>query len=521
METKKLALIGCGIAAVPILEAAQKMSVETHCFALAINPQTEGLFNFHHRVDYLDIETLLTKCTEIGVHGIIATSENTTASVAELTTRMGLPGNRFDGNFTAGNKYLQRQAATNAQYFKQPQFGYYGEVELSLPLMVKTTESSGKKGVRFAENEQDYKAALGELTTEFPNGKILIEQVLMGGVEYSIECLSYRGEHQIVQVTQKDSSGPPYFVELGHHQPGKMDPEARKNLDLAIPEILDLTGVQNSLSHVEVKVINGEIYFIELGARAGGDRIADTLLGLSNDCDYFRSAVEIALGEFTFHACTTHSYSGIYFLCAQTAYLKPLFDFAKGKEWCRELSVPTHDLQIKYGNDDSGTSGYLIYQSDHKITLRDVPFEASRINGHKDVLALLIEFNQKIKREISHDELVSGMQRFIDDGNVVAIVYDNVILAMMNVYCRFKETKEAYINNVEVAPDYQGFGLSKLLMEKSFEVIKEHDFESAVLHVEKANRAAVELYLKYQFHFTGEEKISGDVVLHEMRKSLN
>lgn len=504
----------------PILQASKQMDVETHCFALAVNPQSEGLYDYHHRIDYLDIDKLLKKCKEIGVHGIIATSENTTASVAQLTALMGLPGNRFDGQFTAGNKYLQRQAAKDAVYFKQPQYGYYGEVELSLPLMVKTTESSGKKGVRYAGTEQEYTKAIKELRSEFPDGKILIEQVLAGGVEYSIECLSYKGTHQIVQVTQKDSSGPPYFVELGHHQPGKMDQVARKKLDLAIPEILDLTGVQNSLSHVEVKVIEGEIYFIELGARAGGDRIADTLLTLSNDCKYFNAAVEIALGEFSFGTYRTHSYSGIYFLCAQTAYLTPLFEYAEGQEWCRELSVPAGELQIKYGNDDGGASGRLIYQSDHKISLRDVPFEAVRINDREDALTLLVNFNQRIKREISHEELLSGMQRFIEEGNVIAIIYNNEILAMMNVYCRFIETKEAYINNVEVAPDYQGFGLSKLLIEKSFEMIKDHGFESAVLHVAKDNTAAVELYLKYKFRFTGEEKVTGGVILHEMKRTL-
>ena len=112
------------------------------------------------------------------------------------------------------------------------------------------------------------------------------------------------------------------------------------------------------------------------------------------------------------------------------------------------------------------------------------------------------------------------MKRFIDEGNVIAIVYDDAILAMMNVYCRFIETKEAYINNVEVAQEYQGFGLSKLLMDKSFEVIKDHGFQSAVLHVAKDNSAAVELYLKYKFHFTGEEKVSGETILHEMKKVL-
>lgn len=520
MKTKKLAIIGGGIAAVPILQASKQMGVETHCFALAVNPQSEGLYDFHHRIDYLDIDTLLNKCKEIGVHGIIATSENTTASVAQLTKLLGLPGNRFDGQFTAGNKYLQRQAAKEAVYFKQPQYGYFGEVELSLPLMVKTTESSGKKGVRYAGTEQEYTKAIEELRSEFPDGKILIEQVLAGGVEYSIECLSYKGTHQIIQVTQKDSSGPPYFVELGHHQPGKMDTEARKKLDLAIPEILDLTGVQNSLSHVEVKVIEGEIYFIELGARAGGDRIADTLLTLSNDCKYFNAAVEIALGDFSFGTYKTHSYSGIYFLCAQTAYLTPLFDYAEGQEWCRELSVPDSKLQVKYGNDDGGASGYLIYQSDHKISLRDVPFEAVRINDREDALELMLDFSHKIKRDLPEDELINGLKRFIEHGNVVAVLYNNEIIGMMNMYCRFQETKDAYPTNLDVLDEYQGYGLSNLIWEKSIDIVRENGFLSITLHVAKDNARAINLYRKFHFLFTGEEVLTDGVIFLEMKRVL-
>lgn len=54
-----------------------------------------------------------------------------------------------------------------------------------------------------------------------PNEKrrIIIEGFLEGGKEYSVESLSYHGRHQVIQITEKITSGPPHCVELGHMQP--------------------------------------------------------------------------------------------------------------------------------------------------------------------------------------------------------------------------------------------------------------------------------------------------------------
>lgn len=517
-KKKKLAVIGCGVAAIPILNKAKQMDVETHCFALSKNPLTEGLYDYYYQVDYLDVELLLKKCKDICINGIIATSENTTATVAMLSSLLGLPGNRYEGTFFGNDKYLQRKSLQNAIFVRQPKFGYHGEVSIPLPVVVKATDSSGKKGISLATNDEELQKSIEYAKSASSNKKVLIEEYLTGGIEYSIECLSYCGIHKIIQLTQKDTSGPPHFVELGHHQPGILHGISLEQLYNAVSEVLNSVGIMNSMSHVEVKVIDGDVYFIELGARAGGDRIADTLLTFSTDFDYFKGAIEVSLGDFSPSNVRSTLFSGIYFLCNQTAFLKPLFDYAKGKEWCKELFLPKNDLKDKNGNDDGNTSGYFIYQADHKITLRDVPFEAIRINKYPNVLDLLVRFNKKINRQIDKIDLIKGMQRFIDNGNVIAVMYDNEILAMLNVYCNFNETKDAYINNLEVLPEYQGIGLSKLLMEKSFQVIKENAFQSVSLHVTQSNIKAVELYKKFDFAFTGHQKFENNDVLYEMKK---
>ena len=51
---KKLAVLGCGIAAVPILKKAREMEVETYCFALEELLCAKGLSNFFLPISFLE-----------------------------------------------------------------------------------------------------------------------------------------------------------------------------------------------------------------------------------------------------------------------------------------------------------------------------------------------------------------------------------------------------------------------------------------------------------------------------------
>lgn len=394
MKQKKIAVIGCGVAAIPVLRKASELGIETYCFSLGVNAATEGLYDHHIRIDYLDVHSIVEACREIGVDGVIATGENTTASTAQVASALGLPGNKCDEGFVANNKYMERRALENAEYVHQPVFSVYDGTVPQLPVVVKATDSSGKKGISIARTIEEFEEAIRYSQEVSENGVILLEQYLEGGVEYSIECLSTKGKHQIIQTTQKDTSGPPHFSELGHHEPGDVEIPFDQ-LQKAVDEILDKTGICNSLSHIEIKIIDGKIYFIELGARGGGDRISDTLVYLSTDFDIFKAAIEVSLGTYDTVESHCLHYSGIYFLCKQTEYLRPLFNYAKGKGWCKEIKIPQNELELKNGNDDGNTSGYFIYQSAHKITLKDLPFTVERINDSPDALSMLCDFTKR------------------------------------------------------------------------------------------------------------------------------
>ncbi len=274
---KKLAVIGCGIASIPILKKAKEIYVQTYCFSLSINPAAEGLYDYHYNIDYYDVKSIIETCRGLCVDGVIATGENTTAATAIIAKELGLVGNRYQGLFICRNKYEERKALEDAKYVKQPKYSLYANGMIpSFPVIVKAIDSSGKKGISIARTTAEFYQAVNYAKEASQDDKILVEQYIDGGSEYSIECISAKGKHQIIQITQKDVSGPPHFAELGHHQPGEIEVPYDK-LENAIFEILDKTGVENSLSHVEIKIKDQDIYFIEIGARGGGDRISDTI----------------------------------------------------------------------------------------------------------------------------------------------------------------------------------------------------------------------------------------------------
>ncbi len=195
-----------------------------------------------------------------------------------------------------------------------------------------------------------------------------------------------------------------------------------------------------------------------------------------------------------------------------------MFEYAKGKSWCKELVIPDGTLSEMKGNNDP--RGYLIYQLDHKLTLRDIPFVFSRINDFPDAYSMLCEFTRISGRQISDDDMAKGMRKFLDAGNVIGCYFDGHLYGMANVYCNHTDSGDAYLCNLEVLSDYRGLGLSKKLMNAAYKLIVDKDFSSVSLDVDRSNKIARNLYENEGFLYTGQSKIVNGETLLEMRKYL-
>jgi len=366
-----LAVIGAGEGALPILQKAKEIDVTTLAFGHADSLAREYADIFVE-ADIFNFDLLKSKCKEYGVKGIIASSEVTTEVTAILAAQLGLPGNDIKKGFGAKSKYMMRTKVAGLSTVKQPKFELYQENEVyEFPVVVKALESCGKRGVSIAYNQNDLQEAVSYSREYSNDGLVLIEEYLAGGKEYSVECVSGNGYYDIVQFTEKETSGPPHFTETAHHQPAELSEDLRRRMSLAVKDILKVLGLSCGMAHMELKVIDNEIFFIEVGARGGGDHIADTLTVKSTDCDYFKAAIECSLGMYEHKDIHQIAYTGIYFHCKQNESLKPLFLKAKVADWCIANTVTNDDFHEASSNVETAEAGYFIYRSDHKITIKD------------------------------------------------------------------------------------------------------------------------------------------------------
>lgn len=371
MKAYCLAILGAGQAAIPIIEKAKQMAVKVIAFA-RLDSYAKEMVDVFIEENSFDIDFMARKCIEYDVDGVMATSELTTEVAALLACKLNLPGNDVQNGFAGKNKYIMRQRVSSLQSVKQPVFELYRPGQsYDYPVVVKPTDSCGKRGIGIAYSVRDLPGLVENAAKNSSNGEVLIEEYLPGGKEYSIECLSFAGSHQVIQYTEKESSGPPHFVELAHHQPADLTCQMKSRIRTAVCEVLSALGLSCGMAHLELKIIEDEIFFIEVGARGGGDHISDILTVHSTNYDYFKAAIECALGIYKPVESHSVAFSGIYFHCLQNSYLKALFQKAKYSDWCIANTVVRDDFQQAESNVETSDSGYFIYCSDHKITIED------------------------------------------------------------------------------------------------------------------------------------------------------
>ena len=85
----------------------------------------------------------------------------------------------------------------------------------------------------------------------------------------------------VIQITDKLTTGAPYFVEMGHNQPSLLPKNIQQQIEKVAKMAVKALGIQNGPSHTEIKVTSEGPKIVEIGARLGGDNITTHLVPLS------------------------------------------------------------------------------------------------------------------------------------------------------------------------------------------------------------------------------------------------
>ncbi len=170
-------------------------------------------------------------------------------------------------------------------------------LNLTFPVIVKPLDRSGSRGITKVASFENLEEAIENAKEQGFEKKAVAETYLEGN-EYSVEFISQDGNHHFLALTQKFTTGSPYFIETGHIQPAGVDKETLIRVRQVICHALDSLGVRYGASHSEIKIDdNGNIGIIEIGARMGGDFIGSHLVKLSTGFDFVKGVIDVALGN--------------------------------------------------------------------------------------------------------------------------------------------------------------------------------------------------------------------------------
>lgn len=306
MDRKKenLIIIGANEFQNPLILSAKAMGYATHVFAWQSGDLGERSADYFYPISIVETDRILNICRMLSPVGVVSIGSDLAAiTVNYIAEKLGLTGNGMVSAMAATNKHLMRLAFEKAglpscksRLVSSPEEAE--ALELDYPVIVKPTDRSGSRGVFKVTEPSQLARAIEKARSHSFEKKALVEEFAPGR-EYSIEYVSWQGEHHFLACTEKFTTGAPLFVETGHLQPPlHMDAGLLSRIRELVPRVLDCLGIRFGASHTELKIDDsGSIRIIECGGRMGGDCIGSDLVYISRGVDFVRACIDVACGR--------------------------------------------------------------------------------------------------------------------------------------------------------------------------------------------------------------------------------
>ncbi|MEZ7003343.1 ATP-grasp domain-containing protein [Streptomyces sp. AD55] len=302
-DTRELLLVGVGVMGRPYLEAAARLGLRVRAVesAAAWDGRPLHLAERFHRVDGAHDESWVRAVTEAAAEGppdgLIAFAEPHVLAGALAQERHGLRGPSLHAAVVSRNKALQR-ATFAAHGVPQPAHVHVASVADArqwmldrLPVVVKPLTLAGSRGVELVSDAAAVDEVIARRAAE---GGVLVEEAVEGP-EYSWDALLRDGEVLFSNVTAKETTPPPRFVELAHRCGHRFEDGLAAQVDDLTTRVCAAAGMRTGLVHLEFKVGASGPVLIEIAVRTPGDYLPDAI-GRTYGFDLYEAMVRLATG---------------------------------------------------------------------------------------------------------------------------------------------------------------------------------------------------------------------------------
>lgn len=271
------------------------------------NPQAVGIqyADKFFNASTMDEDAVLRAAEEFRPDGIMTlATDMPMRGVSKVSDKLHLHSISYEISFKATDKYEMIKAfkaygVPSPWYFDVDSYEDLKALEgkVTFPCIIKPTDNAGSHGVAKVYDFEELLANYEYSHSSSRHGKVIVEEYL-DGPEVSVEVMVVKGKVNILQITDKITTGAPHFVEMGHTQPSRLPDDTQRQIREVAEAACKSLGLDKGPAHVEMKVTSARgPVMIELGARMGGDNITTHLVPLSTGIDMVKATINVALGE--------------------------------------------------------------------------------------------------------------------------------------------------------------------------------------------------------------------------------
>jgi biotin carboxylase len=325
-----------------------------------------------YQVSTTDIDGVLNVAAEFQPDGVFTLATDMPVRTAAVcASELGLLGISVDTAWKATDKGKMMECLKKHQ-IPAPWFRVVSSEEelnqlkqsISYPCVIKPVDSAGSRGVILVHQEKDLEQGFHYSKSASQKGTVIIEEYLRGH-EVSVETMTIKGQTHVLAITDKETTGPPHFVEIGHTQPSILDSETKSRVEAVARSAVEAIGIDIGPAHVEIMVTEDGPKIIELGARLGGDFIATHLIPLSTGLDAVSIAIDVLTGRVPDITPKYYKGSAIRYLAPKSGVIEDIHgvEQAKGIPGVRDVSLMlTVGDMVKNATNSSERFGYVIAQ---------------------------------------------------------------------------------------------------------------------------------------------------------------
>lgn len=295
-------ILGAGVYQVPLIRKAKAMGHKTLVVSPKGNYPGLDIADIIIDCDTRDKEAVLSAATRFCIDGIVTTGTDVAVpTIGYVVDQLNLHGTGFESSLKSMDKsrmkecFLENNIRT-AEYRVVQSLNELksAAIEMGYPLMVKAVDSSGSRGVTKVDSEFGLEAAYKESLSVSTVQDVIVEQYL-SGYEIGAQAIVNGCDVEDVFLHSDIVTPPPISVPIGHAMPLDISVTIADKTKALIKEAIKALGIQDSISNIDIMIVDEEPYILEIGARMGATCLPENI-SIYNRFDVYEFLINLALG---------------------------------------------------------------------------------------------------------------------------------------------------------------------------------------------------------------------------------